>query len=149
MTVGESLLRYQKQFVRLIEGVRGKNHSSPLFSKHGMLKIEDIYRHQLQIHGWRYINGRLPASQAGMLGRVSNVHSHATRSATHDLYPASRDHNSVSYRIPKEWSGLKRGLKEQRSLTAFKRQSKAEFLAGYKAFSCVGVNCRVCEMGTA
>ena len=43
MTVGESLLRYQKRFASLIEGVRGKNHSSPLFAKHGMLRIEDMY----------------------------------------------------------------------------------------------------------
>ena len=149
MTVGESLLRYQKRFASLIEGVRGKNHSSPLFAKHGMLRIEDMYRHQLRIHGWRYMNGGLPESQVEMLGRVSDIHSYATRSATRDLYPASRDHNSISYKIPKEWSGLKKGLKEQRSLAAFKRQSKAEFLAGYKAFSCRGVGCRVCDGGVA
>ena len=80
ITIGDTLLRYQKRFAGLIEGKRGLYHADPPFAKHGMLKIEDIYRHQLRIHGWRFINGRLPDSQADMLGRVSNVHSHATRS---------------------------------------------------------------------
>ena len=144
MTIGDALLRYQKRFAGLIAGKRGLYHATPLFGKHGILKIEDIYRQQLRIHGWRFLNGRLPDSQADMLGRVSNVHSHATRSATHDLYSGGRDHNSISYRVPKEWSGLTKGLKEQRSLTAFKRQSKTEFLTGYKAFSCGVTGCRVC-----
>ena len=148
ITIGDTLLRYQKRFAGLIEGKRGLYHADPLFAKHGMLKIEDIFRHQLRIHGWRFINGRLPDSQTDMLGRVSNVHSHATRSATHDLYPGGRDHNSVSYRVPKEWSGLSKGLKEQRSLVAFKKRSKTELLAGYRAFSCGEIGCRVCECGS-
>ena len=46
-----------------------------------------------------------------------------------------------------EWASLERGLKEEGSLMVFKRKSKREFVAGYRAFKCLEVGCQVCGDG--
>ena len=112
-----------------------------------MLKIGDLYRQQLRVHAWRFLNGRLPLNQAAMLRRVGGVHGHATRSAGSGLFLSTRDHRSVGYRVPKEWATLPEDQRGTRSIAAFKRQSKAGFLAGYGAFVCGVVGCRACAGG--
>ena len=123
-TVGKALLKYQKQFVGMIAGKRGKYHADPLFSKYGMLKIEDLYKQPLRIHAWQCWNKLLPESQAAILQRVSDTHSYSTRSAELGLSMSTGDKLSISYRVPKEWSILSAKLREKKSLAAFKRQSK-------------------------
>ena len=71
VTLGESLLKLQKRFVGLIAGRSGRYHADPLFAQLGILKIQDLYRQQVRIHAWKYWHGRLPASQACMLGKVA------------------------------------------------------------------------------
>ena len=103
-TRGDALLRCQKQFARMISGRVGGCHSSPLFARHGMLRVGDLYRQQLRVHGWRFWNRQLPENQAAMLSRTGDVHGHATRFAGSGLYLSTRDHQSVGYRVPR--SGL-------------------------------------------
>ena len=47
---GETLLKLQKRFVGLIAGRGGLYHADPLFYKYGILKVGDLYRHQLRMH---------------------------------------------------------------------------------------------------
>ena len=147
MTLGGSLLRYQKRFAGLVAGRMGRYHADPLFAQHGMLKVGDLYRQQLRVHAWRFWNGRLPENQAAMLGRTGSVHGHATRSARAGLFLATRDHRSVGYRVPKEWAALTEAQRMVRSLAAFKRQSRGGFLGGYRSFVCGRVGCGVCGSG--
>ena len=81
-----------------------------------------------------------------MLRRVGEVHGHATRAARGGIHVGSRDHRSVGYRVPVEWSGLTDELRGMGSLTAFKRRSRAGFLGIYGAFVCVLPECGVCRM---
>ena len=119
MTLGESLLRYQKRLAGLVSGRGGLYHSDPLFAQCGMLKVADLYKQQLRVHAWKFWNGRLPVGQAAMLGRASGVHGHATRAARSGLYVSSRDHRMVGYRVSKEWAGLSEAQRGVRSLAAF------------------------------
>ena len=138
MTLAGSLLRYQKRLAGLVAGRGGRYHADPLFAQHGMLKVGDLYRQQLRVHAWRFWNGRLPESQAAMLGRTGDAHTYATRSARSGLFLSTRDHRSVGYRIPKEWATLTEEQRGVGSLAAFKRGSRAGFLAGYRSFVCGG-----------
>ena len=144
LTVGGSLLRYQKRFAGLIAGCRGTFHADPLFAENGMLKVGDLYRQQLRVHAWRFWRGRLPENQAAMLSRVGGVHSHATRAAGSSLFLSTRDHGSVGYRVPKEWASVPAELRGVPSLATFKRRSRGAFLSDYARFVCTGVGCRVC-----
>ena len=62
-TLGMALYKYQKRFVGLIAGLKGRYHSDPLLARYGLLKIEDLYKHQLRIHAWRFWHGHLPTAQ--------------------------------------------------------------------------------------
>ena len=146
-TVGGSLLRLQKRLAGMIAGKRGMYHADPLLAKHGMLKVEDLYRQQLRVHAWRFWNGRLPDNQAAMLDRTEGVHGYGTRSARAGIYLSTRDHRSVGYRVPKEWASLTEAQRGVASLAAFKRGSRGGFLSGYGAFRCQVVGCRVCGSG--
>lgn len=75
------------------------------------------------------------------VGRVADVHGHATRAARTGLFLSTRDHRAVGYRVPTEWGTLS----EVGSLGAFKRGSRAGFLAGYPL--CVGLWAVVCVLG--
>ena len=56
----------------------------------------------------------------------------------------ARDHRAMGYRVPREWAVLPEGLRGVGSLAAFKRRSRAGFLAEYGGFVCGVRNCRVC-----
>ena len=60
---------------------------------------------------------------------------------------SSRDHKRVGYRVPVEWGALTEGQRGLGSLAAFKRGSRAGFLAGYGSFVCGEVGCKVCAGG--
>ena len=80
-----------------------------------------------------------------MLQRVGDVHRYGTRSAGRGIHVGTRDHRSVGYRVPKEWTGLAQDVREVGGLAAFRRRSRAGFLAGYGEFVCDVVGCRVCD----
>ena len=143
-TLGDSLLRYQKRFLGLIEGKKGMFHSDPIFSKLGILKVSDMYKQQLRTHAWKFVKGRLPENQMSMLSKVSEVHGYGTRSAKTGMFMSTLDHRGVGYRVPKEWQSLPEKLKEMRSLQGFKKVSKSGFLDSYKSFQCKNLNCQVC-----
>ena len=145
LALGGALLRHQKCIARLVAGVRGRCHADPLLAEFGMLKVGDLYRQQLRVHAWRFWNGKLPESQAAMLGRVGGVHGHATRSARSGLFLSSRDHRSVGYRVPKEWAALTEAQRSVGSLAAFKNGSRGGFLGAYRAFECGERGCQVCR----
>ena len=83
-----------------------------------------------------------------MLGRVGNVHGHGTRAARAGLFLSARDHRSVGYRVPKEWTALPEEIRNFGTITGFKKKSKRELLGGYKAFECRVRGCRVCGGGS-
>ena len=60
------------------------------------------------------------------------------------MYVSTRDHRSVGYRVPSEWAALSVGLRGVGSLAAFKRASRAGFIAEYRLFECGVRECFVC-----
>ena len=129
----------------MICGKRGTFHSDPAFLESGILKVSDLYRQQLRTHAWQFWNNRLPESQAAMFQKSSQLHRHATRSAGIGIALSSRDHSSISYRAPKEWALLPEKLREVKSFSGFKRQSKAQFFQQYGKFKCEQERCFVCQ----
>ena len=107
--------------------------------------VDDLYRQQLRVHAWRFWNGLLPSGQAAMLTKAGDLHGYATRSARSGLAVTARDHRMVGYRVPKEWAALTEAQRGVGSLAAFKRGSRAGFLAGYGAFVCADAGCWVCH----
>ena len=137
-------MKYLKRFMGLISGKKGKNHSDPIFSQLGLLKIRDVYRQQLRVHAWKFFRSKLPKNQESMLCKVSDTHKHNTRNAKTGLSISTLDHRSIAYRVPKEWLSLSEKLREICSLGGFKKRSKDEFIETYKGFECSSPNCVIC-----
>ena len=131
----------------MVEGKTGVYHADPLFAKNGVLKIEDLIRQQSRIHAWQFWNGHLPENQAAMFQRTSDLHNYSTRLASTGITMTTADKHSMRYKIPKEWSSLPEKLKCERSLTAFKRQSRRQFIEQYRTVFCKEVGCCTCAGG--
>ena len=50
----------QKRAIRIIKKSQYTSHTDPLFSKLKLLKLSDLYKHQLGIFMYKSINGQLP-----------------------------------------------------------------------------------------
>ena len=143
-TVGKTLLKNQNQFAWIIAGKHGKYHADPFLSQYGILKIDDLYKQQLRIHAWQFWNDQLPPSQSAMLHKVSDTHSYNTRAAGTLLSARTRDQQSLSYRVSKEWSLVPAKLRECTTCSSFKRQSRKELLRQYRKFECNQAGCLAC-----
>ena len=142
---GESLLKYQKRLVGMIEGTKGRYHADPVFNRLGILKIDDIYKQQLRIHAWQFTKGLLPMSQASMLCKVRDAHKYGTRASERGLLLYSaQDQRAIGYRLPKEWEFTPHEVREARSLQGMKSKSKKSFLCQYEKFKCETKDCYVC-----
>ena len=128
----------------MIAESKGRYRADPILGHFGILKVGDMYRHQLRIYAWRFWNGKLPENQAALLSRSENSHGHSTRAARSCLFISTRDHRSVGYRVPKEWETLTPAQRQNKSLNSFKNRSKEEFIKVYKAFECVDRGCFIC-----
>ena len=122
--------------------------ADPLLADLQVLMIDDLYRQQLRVHAWKFWNGKLPSSQAQALSKLSETHEHRTRAAVRGIVIGSQDQKSIAYRVPKEWGGLGAELRDQKSLTNFKKKSRGNFLQDYRAFECGVRECFVCGRGT-
>ena len=144
-TIGESLLKYQKRLVGMIEGTKGRYHADPVFNRLGTLKIDDLYKQQLRIHAWQFANAILPRSQATMLCKVKDAHKYGTRASERGLFLYStQDQRSIGYRLPKEWELTPQEVRDARSLQGMKSRSKKSFFAHYEEFRCGVLDCYVC-----
>ena len=143
-TQAGKLLKLQKRFVGMMAEVRGRYHSDPLFSRFEILKVEDLYRQQLRMYEWKFWNGGLPEGQAALYQRTTEIHGHATRLAGSSISVLTRDHGSIRYRMPREWSAIPEKLKESISMTGFKGASKRQMIEQYSRFECREMGCVVC-----
>ena len=128
----------------MLASLLGKGSVS-LFARFAILKIGDLYRQQLRVHGWKFWNGSLLENRAAMLSRKGDVHGYGTRSARGGIHVGTRDHRSVGFRVPGEWALLPEGERRVGNLGAFKRGSRAGFLRDYGAFVCGVRECGVCS----
>ena len=143
-TLAGSLLKYQKKFVGMMSGARGRYHSDPLFAENAILKVDDLYRQQLRMYAWKFWNGCLPKGQAAMFQRTTERHGYVTRSAETGIAIETRNQRSIKYRLPKEWSSILEKQRQCSSLNAFKKGSKRQLIEQYTAFECRDIGCMVC-----
>ena len=144
VTTGKTLLKYQKRFAGKIAGKNGIYHADPLFAKYGILKIDDLYKQQLRVHAWQFWNKQLPQSQSVMLQKVSDMHNYNTRAAETLLSATTKDQQSKSYRVSKEWSLVPVKLRECMTCSSFRRQSRKNLLQQYRRFECNQIGCLAC-----
>ena len=80
-----------------------------------------------------------------MLTRVSETHSYNTRHAEAGISSQSRNHQSTTFRVTKEWDLLSRPLRDMKSLSTFKKRSRQGFISEYRGFKCKIKDCFICK----
>ena len=143
-TLGDSLVRYQKRIVGMIDGKIGSYHADPVFGKLGILKLEDLYKQQLRNHAWKFTRGILPRNQLAMFQSLEQVHRYGTRSSKQGHLYSSQDHRSIKYRLPKVWEDTGVDIRDAGSLAGMKNRSKKESLGRYLSFQCGDQSCYAC-----
>jgi hypothetical protein len=110
-----------------------------MFAKYGILKVGDLYRHQLRLHAWKFWQGRLPEGQMATLRKVDGSHGYGTRFARSGLVMGFGKHRLVAYRA--EWRTLTEEQRGMVSVGGFKRSLKGDFLVEYGLFQCKVAGC--------
>ena len=54
------LLKLQNMAIRLIDGAKYNASTNPLYKKHHILKIDDIFEMQAASYGWKFLNNEIP-----------------------------------------------------------------------------------------
>ena len=80
------LVKLQKKAIRLITGANRMYHCEPRQKKLGLLKLEDIYKLQVNCFTYDCLNSDAPDHFNRLFMRKRNCGSSSTRSQTHDPY---------------------------------------------------------------
>ena len=124
----------QKKAVRIITESHYLAHTDPLFSKLKLLKLDDLYKHQLGIYMYKSTKGLLPDSMSSMVIPIHNVHDHNLRNQNgyyiHHVRTNCRKF-TIHYTGPKFWNTLPQQLREAVSENQFKRKLKDFLVSKY------------------
>ena len=108
------LTSLQKRAIRTICRAHYLAHTSGLFKRQKILKLEDLYRLSVAVVVSRYKHGRWQGNFSPT--SAADTHSHGTRSATSGNFYLPRAFNevferSLSYRGPSVWAAVPNHLK--------------------------------------
>ena len=138
----DRILTLQKSLVRIISGAHRISHADPLFSKLGMLKIDDLYAQCVRVFSYKMSRNWLPGGVSLLFNRVS--HRYNTRGAINNFSVECSDGRSIKSIAPTVWNSLPSELKQCPSIASFKETSKRGLLAPYAAFTCTVPRCPSC-----
>ena len=127
-------LEYYRKKLRIITQSHYLAHTNPLFSKLKLLKLDDLYKHQLGIYMYKSTKGLLPDSISSMLIRIHNVHDHNFRNQNGYYIQHVRTNCrkfTIHYTGPIFWNTLPQQLREAVSENQFKRKLKEFLLSRY------------------
>ena len=122
------LLLFQKKIIRIISGGRYSQHTGPLFSQHGILKINDIFK----LEAVTFIYNQLHYPSVVQLQNISSIHSHSLRTSNMLRPPRPRTEvhkRFVTYTGVLMWNDLPNELKAINNIVTFKQEIK-KYLIG-------------------
>ena len=108
---------------------------SSLYKKLNLLKLEDLYKAELEKFMYLYYNKKTPKIFNSFFKKITEIHSYNTRQVSHSTFFLLRmsktcTQNSISYKGTKIWSKLKPELKNLH-WNAFTKQIKKSFIDQY------------------
>ena len=103
--------------IRLTEGARYNASTNPLYRKHHILRIEDIFEMQAASYGWKFLNNEIPPALAKFISKGSDrtLQLKAKRYTKQNLKQLS----PIDFCI-RSWNSLPIDLKKSKSMNIFK-----------------------------
>ena len=117
----------QKKAIRLITFSSFDTHSSRLFKKLSLLKMNDLVElYVAAIFMFKYNNNLLPSVFKNVFNSVSDIHNYRTRSAT-----KNNGKFNIRFKGAKTWNAIEGSLRKVESLKKFKYNLKLTVLKSY------------------
>ena len=120
----EPLFIQQKRIIRIIANAKFLDHTSPLFKKYEILKLNDIYKFHLLVHTHKAVSENVYNAPHDRNTRYRNL----ARPVDHRL---THTRHAVSHMGPKEWNKLPVELRNIVSLKCFKKHLKKYLMKDY------------------
>ena len=130
----------QKKAMRIITQSHYLAHTDPLFSKLKLLKLDDLYKHQLGIYMYKSTKGLLPDSMSSMVIPIHNVHDHHLRNQNGCYIQHVRTNCrkfTIHYTGPVFWNTLPEQLRQAVSENQFKRKLKIFYSRDINSTICI------------
>ena len=121
------LLILQKRIIRIITNSPFDAHTSPLFKKLSLLKIDDIHSLQVALFMHSVHFNSIPNTFQNLFKKNSEVYNYATRHANDYTINFSRTNIHKSFIVssgPRLWNSLPFELKSKKSIFCFKKHLK-------------------------
>ena len=139
----------QKRALRLIHKASYNSHTDPLFRKSGILKVTDLYEHQVTLFMHDFCMNKLPQSFDAMYTKNHGIQNNRpTRQS--NLFHIERCDSTFSsklpiYNFPMVWNKWARVVPEYTKRSRFKNEIKKCFLENYSMIvKCQNRYCRDC-----
>ena len=131
----QKLQRLQNKAIRITSNVSRKNSATPLYKKYGVLKLADLFNHEMAKIMYQFSKQSLPSHLNCLFDPLSTAHERCTTSKTkQNLYipkfSTSRCQNSFKYQGSKIWNSVTTDLKQQ-TFRKFKINYKNLLLESY------------------
>jgi hypothetical protein len=130
------LVILQKKAVRLIAGIRKREHTGPSFSELHLLRIDQIKDLQICEFFFRLEHGLIPSVFQGYLPHASDIHSHFTRNSS-AYRPVKAKSNTRRFTVKfygtKVWNTIPIDIRHSSSLQVFKKRIRAFLLFSAKS----------------
>ena len=113
--------------IRIINKAGYRDHTTPLFKKLGLLKVEDIHRQQILIFMYKFSCKQLPDNFSSCFHETSTVQFHITRNSDGYFIPSANTNiqqKCIRHSGPQLWNQLPCDIKQAVSLPTFKSKLK-------------------------
>ena len=114
----DQIAKTQDKAVRILSNARYNASVNPLYKRHHILKMRDIFDMQAALYGWKFINNKLPKAISNKLtrGSIRSLQIHCRRYDSTTLKQLS----PIDY-ITRTWNEIPMELKRAKSLDSFKK----------------------------
>jgi len=124
----------QNKAIRSINRAKYNEHTTPLYAKNNILKLDDMFNIQLNLFMYSFSQNNLPKSLL-FFTRNDELHTYRTRQSKDPHIVLRRTKlmaNCFICKGPELWGKLPLNAKQAKSMCAFKRQTKLLYLQQYK-----------------
>ena len=126
------LINLQKMAIRAISFADFNAHTSPLFKKHEILTLTDLYQHKLASLLWDLDHEKLPNSLLNLFCKRNDIHNHLTRMSSSGKYSVKKFNTKRYGQRSFQVEGTL-AINRLKSLDAYRNSSsKPAFLNKYK-----------------
>ena len=131
----DKLVKLQKWAIRTISNSHYRSHTGPLFSKHKLLTVTDMYTLELGVFMFKFSINDLPVAFKGYFTKRSDTHDYPTRHVNDFNLTNNKkafSDRAIRTRGPVLWNSLSKSMRDSKSVKHFRKQLKQKLILVYK-----------------